>query len=369
MPRSRRVVLAFDSFKGSLTAPQACRAAAEGVARAGCDPIECPLSDGGEGFVESVCLAAGGSIERFEVTGPLFGPVSADVGFLDSVGAAIVEAAQVCGLGLVPEALRSPLRTTSRGLGELLSLLAPRVERVIVGLGGTATNDGGMGMLSALGWRFLDSQGGELLPMGGSLIEIQRIEPGIRLRGLRIVAACDVDNPLFGPRGAAYVYAPQKGASGAEVELLDQGLRRLADLISPAEALEPAAGAAGGLGYALKACLGARIASGAEFAIGAADLRSRLRDAALCITGEGRTDSQTVSGKLPLRVARECVKAQVPCVCLSGSLGPGWEGLLSRGCSAVEALAREDEELAVSIERTRERIIDAAARLTRVYMS
>lgn len=347
---------------------QACHAAAAGVVRAGGTPLECPLSDGGEGFVESVCRGAGGSIERFEVSGPLFLPISAEVGFVGSAGIAIVEAAQVCGLGLVPPEARSPLNTTSKGLGELLSLLAPRVERVIVGLGGTVTNDAGMGMLSALGWRFLDSGGNELLPVGASLIDVARVEPGLRLSGLHIVAACDVENPLFGPNGAAYVYAPQKGASSEEVEILDHGLRRLAALISPMGASKPGAGAAGGLGFALETCLGAHVSSGAKIAIGLADLPTRLADASLCITGEGRTDSQTLAGKLPLVVAKECAKAGVTCLCISGSLGPGWEEMLFNGCASVVSLASGAEDLAASIDEAPARLADAAGAGTLVYM-
>jgi len=368
MQTSRSVVLAFDSFKGSLTASEACRAAAEGVSRSGADPVECPLSDGGEGFVESISRATGGSVRAIEAAGPLFESVSADVGFVDGGRTAIVEAAQVCGLGLVPPELRSPLRTTSKGLGELLLRLPRNVSRVVVGLGGTATNDAGMGMLAALGWRFLDSAGRELPPVGRSLIDVDRVEPGARLAGIEIVAACDVDNPLFGPRGAAHVYAPQKGASPADVEFLDRGLRQFAKLVSPQETQEPGAGAAGGLGFALAACLGARFESGAQLAIRLADLPAKLAAAELCLTGEGRTDAQTMAGKLPSAVVLECATARIQCVCISGSLGPGWEGLLDQGCSEVVQLAREGEDLTRSFAEARPRLADAAERAARVYM-
>jgi glycerate kinase len=365
MSQTRSVVLAFDSFKGSLTSGQACRAAAEGVRRAGATPVECPLSDGGEGFVESLCSVAGGSVETFSVTGPLGEPVAAHVGLMPDDRTAIVETAQACGLGLVPDTLRSPMRTTSRGLGEILRRLAGRARRVIVGLGGSATNDCGIGMLAALEWRFLDPAGNELPAIGASLDRVTRIEPGLRLAELQIVAACDVDNPLFGPRGAALVYGPQKGASAEEAQVLDRGLRRVAELIAPAEASRPGAGAAGGLGFALSACLGGQIASGAELAIELASLQDRLKNAAMCLTGEGRTDSQTLSGKLPNAVANACRRAGVPCHCVSGALGPGWEGMLDVGCKSVLALRKDGEDAGRAFAEAGERLANAAESLTK----
>ena len=337
-----KVVLAFDSWKGSLTAVEACAAAADGLARLRPTPevIHCPLSDGGEGFAETVARAAGGVVRRYQVTGPFGAPVEAEIVYLDDGRRAVIEAAQACGLHLVPASQRNPGRALTVGVGELIRHAAESgASEIVIGLGGSATNDAGIGLLSALGWQFFDAAGKPVEPCGDTLAHVARIVPPSRALSVTVTAACDVTNPLHGPTGAAGVYAPQKGATPADVQRLDAGLRAFADVCAGAlgcdAAALPGSGAAGGTGFALQAFLGARFRSGAELAIELVGLRQHLSGSALCLTGEGRTDAQTAAGKLPSAVARCCREQGVPCVCLSGALGEGISALYAAGMTAA----------------------------------
>lgn len=369
-----KIVLAFDSFKGALSAADACASAATGIARLEPEPetILCPLSDGGEGFATAM-QSAGSTVQQVMVTGPLFSPVSAELVFLDDGQTAVVESAQVCGLGLVPREKRSPLRTTTLGLGELMAVAVREgARRLVIGLGGSATNDGGLGMLTALGWRFLDAHGQPVRPAGAALGRVMRIEPGCRLQEIEIVAACDVTNPLYGPHGAAYTFAPQKGASPRDVATLDAGLQHFARVVAETlgadYAAQPGAGAAGGLGFALLACLGASFRPGAELAINLTGLEAHLRGAALCLTGEGQTDVQTAYGKLPAAVAARCVASGVPCVCLSGALGEQWRALYEHGFTALFSICRRPQPFAAAIAQTADALADAAEAVARLTL-
>lgn len=367
-----KIVLAFDSYKGALSAPEACGAAARGLARVepAVDVVACPLSDGGEGFAEAMRLAGGGTSQTVTVTGPLFERVEAELVLLDGGETAVVESAQACGLGLVPAERRSPLHTTSFGVGALLRAAeAAGARRAVVGLGGSSTNDGGMGMLAALGWRFLDAGNAELPPVGRSLGEIARIVPG-SVPNMDIVAACDVTNPLYGLTGAAHTFAPQKGASESDVEILDRGLQHFAELsarvLGRDLSQEPGAGAAGGLGFALLAYLGARFRPGASLAIELSRLDDHLAGAACCFTGEGRTDGQTAYGKLPAAVAARCMRAGVPCACLSGALMDDWHHLYNRGFTALLSISQHPQELSEAIGDTASNLTDAAEAVGRL---
>ncbi len=366
-----KIVLAFDSFKGALSAAEACGAAARGLARvAGMAVVACPLSDGGEGFAAAMRLAGGGTARAVAVTGPLFEGVEAELVLLDGGATAVVESAQACGLGLVPAGQRSPLHTTSYGVGELLRAAeAAGARRVVVGLGGSGTNDGGMGMLAALGWRFLDADDAELPPVGRSLGQVARIVPGA-VPQIEIIAACDVTNPLFGPTGAASTFAPQKGASESDVEILDAGLRHFAAMSARALgrdlSAEPGAGAAGGLGFALLAYLGATFQPGAALAIELSRLDAHLAGAACCLTGEGRTDEQTAYGKLPVAVAARCAAAGVPCVALSGALMDDWHRLYGHGFTALLSISQHPQELFEAIDETAGNLADAAEAVGRL---
>ncbi|MHB9026329.1 MAG: glycerate kinase family protein [Armatimonadota bacterium] len=370
-----KTVLAFDSFKGSLDAVAACAAAAAGLARLEPAPevVQLPLSDGGEGFAQAMRLAAGGDAREMEVSGPLLERVRAQIVFLDGGRTAVIESAQACGLELAPPDRRSPSRTTTYGLGELLAAAEEAgAERAIVGLGGSATNDAGLGMLAALGWQFLDACGDPLPPIGASLAHVARINPG-KQPNLQIIAACDVTNPLFGPHGAAYTYAPQKGALPEEVEELDRGLRHFAKvsaaLLGRDDSSLPGAGAAGGLGFALLAFLGAEFRPGAALAIELSHLDDHLAGADLCLTGEGQTDSQTACGKLPAAVAARCARAGIPCVCLSGALGNGWRDLYATGMTAVLSIAQRPQDLSAAIANTPASLADTAEALGRIILA
>ncbi|HEY3416340.1 MAG TPA: glycerate kinase [Armatimonadota bacterium] len=367
-----KVVLAFDSFKGSLDAVAVCTAAAFGLARLTPMPevVRVPLSDGGEGFAQAMLLAGGGEARELMVSGPLLERTRAQIVLLDAGGTAVLESAQACGLGLVPTDRRSPLRTTTYGLGEMLAGAEEAgAERAIVGLGGSATNDAGLGLLAALDWQFLDDCGDPLPPVGASLGRVARIIPGRRPH-LQIIAACDVTNPLYGPHGAAHTYAPQKGASAEDIEALDRGLRHFADvsaaLLGRDDSSLPGAGAAGGLGFALLAFLGAEFRPGAELAIELSRLDDHLNGADLCLTGEGQTDGQTACGKLPAAVAARCAHAGVPCVCLSGALGEGWRALYDCGMTAVLSISQRPQELSTAITSTPTALADAAEAVGRI---
>ncbi|ADU51009.1 glycerate kinase [Thermaerobacter marianensis DSM 12885] len=350
-PASRqplRVLVAPDSFKGSLTAEEAAAAMARGVEQGwpGTAVTLLPLADGGEGTAAALVRATGGRWFGCRVTGPLGEPVDARWGLLGDGRTAVIEMAAASGLLLVPPGRQRPLEATSFGTGELIRDALDRgCRRLLVAIGGSATTDGGTGMLAALGARFLDAAGQPLPPGGGALTRLARIDLGgldPRLREAEIEVACDVDNPLTGPRGAARVYAPQKGATPEQVEVLEAGLVRLAEVTARTlghdRRDEPGAGAAGGLGFGLIAFLGARLRPGAELVMDAAGFDRHLERTDLVLTGEGRTDVQTLAGKLVARVADRCRRLGRPVVVISGAVDPAVEpALKERGVAALLA--------------------------------
>jgi glycerate 2-kinase len=325
-----RVLVAPDKFRGTLTAAQAARAVETGWGRArpADELVLVPMADGGEGTLETLVDGMGGSLRDAEVAGPLGEPVRGAFGLVPTLAGpmAIVEMARASGLALLDAGRRDPRRTTTRGTGELIAqALAHSPAHVLVCIGGSATNDGGVGMAQALHARFLDAGGSDLRPGGAALLDLDRIDlrPLIQLVGdrVRFVAASDVDNPLCGPSGASVVYGPQKGARPEDVLLLDRALGHLAAVVARDLGIdmrgEPGAGAAGGLGFGLMAFLGARLRPGVEVVMDAVGLRERIVEADLVVTGEGRLDAQSLSGKVVggvLRVASEAgVRAAVVC--------------------------------------------------------
>ena len=343
-----KIVIAPDSFKGSMTAFAVAEAMGRGVRRvfpdAELDLV--PMADGGEGTVEALVSATGGQTVPVKVTGPLGEQVAAFYGLLGDGETAVIEMAAASGLPLVPPERRNPLLTTTFGTGELIrAALDGGARRLIIGIGGSATVDGGVGMAQALGGRFLDQAGRELPFGGGALVHLERIDlSGLdpRLATCEITVACDVDNPMTGPRGAAAVFGPQKGADPAMVGLLDRALQRLAEVIrrdlgQDVEHL-PGAGAAGGMGGGLIAFLAAKLRPGVEIVIQEVRLRERLAGAALCLTGEGSTDFQTAHGKTPMGVAQAAKAHGVPVLCLSGGLGHGHEAVHEVGIDAVQCI-------------------------------
>ncbi|HLQ61576.1 MAG TPA: glycerate kinase [Candidatus Acidoferrales bacterium] len=349
-----RLVVAPNPFKGTLGSPAAAAAIARGLRSAlpAAEVLEVPVADGGEGTTEALVAARGGELVEVEVEGPLGEPVRARYGLIDGGRTAVVELAAASGLTLLPTARRDPRVTSTYGFGQLLAAARRRgVTRVIAGIGGSATNDGGAGMAQAIGFRLLDREARELPRGGAALGRLERIDatgadPG--WRQVEVEVACDVTNPLCGPQGASAVYGPQKGATPAMVAELDQALCHFAEVVErdlgARVADLPGAGAAGGAGAGLVAFLGARLVRGAPLVVEAAGLDRALAGAAAAFTGEGRVDGQTAYGKGPAEVVRRAVAAGVPCVVLAGSLGEGWERISQAGALVVpvaEGMASE----------------------------
>ena len=326
----KKIIVASDSFKGSLSSAEVAAAVAEGVRDVypECKVVCLEAGDGGEGTSGALMRALGGSAVRCEAHDPLMRPILAEYGISADGRTAIIDMAAASGLTLLLTEERNPLLTTTFGTGEMIAdALRRGCRRVIVGLGGSATNDGGTGMLTALGIRFLNARGEVLPGTGESLEKIVCADCSGALTGLaaaEFIAACDVESPLCGPRGAAYVYAPQKGADAAATEALDRGLRNfgeIAETVYGHGILEAdGAGAAGGAGAGMMAYLHARMVPGAELLLDALDFDRLVADADLVITGEGRMDEQTLMGKLPLRVLRRAAAHGVPVIALAGSV-------------------------------------------------
>lgn len=342
-----KIIIAPDSFKGSLTAQEAVQAIRTGILRA-LPEAECvgvPMSDGGEGTVRSLVDATGGRIVRVSVTDPLGRPTNAEYGILGDERTAVIEMAAASGIQYVDETTRNPLTATTYGTGELIKDALDRgVTDIIVGLGGSATNDGGAGMAQALGVRLLDADGMPL-PFGGaalaelSTVDTSGLDP--RLAGARIRLASDVTNPLTGARGASVVFGLQKGATADMVERLDAALSHYAAVIREQLGREiesvPGAGAAGGLGAGFLAFTEASMQSGVDLVVEATGLTSLAKGADYCLTGEGGVDSQTQYGKTPMGVARAVKQASPNCtvVALAGCIGPGADRLYDLGIDAI----------------------------------
>jgi len=329
-----RMVIAIvpNAFKGGLTASEAAACIERGLRKAlpKITTRKVPMADGGDGTLLAIVEATGGREVECSVVDPLGRRIQSAFGLTGDGGTAVIEMALASGLALLKPQERNPLLTTSRGTGELIrAALDRQVKEIIIGIGGSATNDGGAGMARALGVQFLDAQNRVLPDNGGALTRLSRIEVAgldARLKDTIISVACDVDNPLCGLRGASRVYGPQKGATPAMVTHLDAGLKRLAAVIQKnlgvKVATTPGAGAAGGLGAGLIAFLGARMQSGAELVTRAISLESKLAGCDLVITGEGRLDGQTAFGKAPGGVAKIARRLGIPVIAICGCLGP-----------------------------------------------
>ncbi len=347
-----KIVIAMDSYKECLTASEACRAVAQGVRQAlpEADCIELPVSDGGDGLLSTIDC----DIETVKVTGPLPGmKVEAHIGFKDDI--AIIESAQACGLALLPPGQRNPMLTTTVGVGEMIThALGRGCSKIIIGLGGSATNDLGTGMLSAMGMQFLDVSGKILTPCGGSLgkiAQIKGLDAVSKLIGdTQIIAACDVNNPLYGPAGAAAIYAPQKGATPAMVNILDNGARSLSKLIDEDSARRPGAGAAGGLGYALMAVCAGTMQCVAPLELDLLGFDDACNGAELVITGEGSSDRQTLMGKIPAVVMKRASKNGVKTTLLSGKISDE-EFLFEAGFCSVKSVSPQSMPLAIAMKK------------------
>jgi glycerate 2-kinase len=371
------VVISSDKFKGTLTAAQVAAHVATGLdrARPGLSCVQVPVADGGDGTVDAA-EAAGYRRVEMGVRGPVGQPTTA--AFAVREGTAIIESAQASGLSRLPGGVRAPLTASSGGVGELIgAAVRMRAKRIVLGLGGVACTDGGAGLLTALGARLLDESGAALPPGGAALARLHRIDlSGLRdLSGTEVIAATDVDNPLLGERGAAAVYGPQKGASAQDVTSLEDGLRRWADVaeqtLGRRVRAEPGAGAAGGLGFAALAFLGATTRPGIELMLDLLSFAGHLRGARLVITGEGALDRQTLHGKAPVGVARATAAAApgVPVVAVAGSCSLTPDQLHSAGISAAYALADIEPDLARCREQAGPLLEDLAVTVARDWIA
>ncbi len=375
-----KIILAPDSFKENLTSLQVAAALEKGVRRvlpnALC--VKVPMADGGEGTVQSLVDATGGKFLRKRVTGPTGKPVSARYGLLADGETAVIEMAEASGLPLVSGKQKNPLITTTYGTGELMLDAAKRgAKKIIIGIGGSATNDGGVGMAQALGVRFLNKQGKEIteLGAGGMINKIASID----MKGLspliiktKVIVACDVNNPLCGKNGASNVFGPQKGATPAMVKTLDANLKHLGAIIKKDLKKNvvnvKGAGAAGGLGAGLVAFTNARMKSGVDIVIEATELYKHLKGADLVITGEGRVDFQTAFGKTPSGVAKAARKHRVPTVAIGGGITDDANGVFKHGIDGLESACARDMTLEVAILNSKPHLANAAERVLRLVL-
>ena len=371
-----RVVIAPQSFKGSVSGPEAARAIQEGILRVfpKAETVLIPVADGGDGTLDALVEATAGRTFASRVYGPLRQRVQARWGVMGDGETAVIEMAQASGLALLPYKDRNPRLTSTYGTGQLIKrALDKGYRRIIVGMGGSATNDGGAGMAWALGVRFYDSTGCPLPPGGAALSRLANIDvTGLHpaLKQTEIIAASDVDNPLCGPEGASAVYGPQKGANANTVRALDKALQRYASVIRESLGIDvaerPGAGAAGGLGAGLMAFCGGQVRSGIDIVCQVLDFDARLQGADLVVTGEGRLDASTVYNKAPVGVARHAAALGIPVIALAGSLGRGFEAVYEHGISAAVCIVDRPLSMRVSVARTSELLTSAAERAMRL---
>ena len=371
-----KIVIAPQAFKGSISALAAAEAMAEGVRRVAGDAetVLVPVADGGDGTLETLVESTGGDIRTSPVTGPLGEKVNAQWGALGDGRTAVIEMARTSGLALVPTDKRDPLHATTYGLGEVIRhALDAGFRRFIVGIGGSATNDGGAGMAQALGVRLLADGGGDIGRGGLALASLDRIDMAgldARARDSEFQVACDVNNPLCGPEGASAVYGPQKGATPEMVETLDRALAQLADIVERDVGTQirdvPGAGAAGGLGGGLIAFLDGSLSPGVDIVLDAVGLDERLHDADLVVTGEGQMDFQTVYNKAPIGVARRAKARGVPVVAVSGSLGDGFTDVHEHGIDAAVAITSSPMTLDEASEAAVELVASATEQALRL---
>ncbi|AOM08674.1 glycerate kinase [Bacillus thuringiensis] len=340
-----KVVIASDSYKESLKAIEVCEAIERGFRAIfpNAKYVKIPIGDGGEGTVESLVDATGGRIISISVTGPLRESVQAFYGVSKDKKTAFIEMVAASGLQHVPVEKRNPLITTTKGTGELiLHALNQGAEYIILGLGGSATNDGGAGMLAALGVRFINDKGEVIDPSGGTLhsivaIDFSQMDP--RLKGVKIEAACDVDNPLVGMQGASFVFGRQKGANIEMMKELDENLKHYANILKRYVSSDvseiPGAGAAGGMGAAVISVLKGDLRRGIEIVLDYTNFDKHIEDADLIITGEGRIDEQTAYGKAPVGVAGRAKRFSVPVIAIGGSVSSDYSAVYEKGIDAV----------------------------------
>ena len=372
-----RVLLAPDKFRGSLTARQVADAMAEGVRLAApdADITTLPLADGGEGTAAVLTEATNGTWHTARVSDPLGRPVDAGFGLSGDGHTAFVEMAQASGLALLTVDARDPGLTNTFGTGELIRrAVATGAMQVVLGIGGSATNDGGIGLAAALGWQFLDASGFALDPIGNNLIHIQQLvpPPAPPCPGVQFRVACDVINPLYGPTGATFVYGPQKGATPEQLDVLDAGLQNLARCIREQFGIDvadvPSAGAAGGLGAGALFFLNATLQPGVDLVLDAVGFNKHLAGADLVLTGEGKLDRQTLEGKLLKGVADRANQSSVPVVALCGTLDLNPAEIDVLGLRAAFSVLTKPQPLAEAVLTAYDDVVRATFAITRLLM-
>ena len=376
---SLKVVAAIDSFKGSMSSLEAGQAAREGILRAVPDACVqvCPLADGGEGTMEALVEALGGERRQVEVTGPLGTPVTCTYGIIPAAKTAVMEMSQAAGITLVPEEKRNPMDTTTFGVGEMIrDAIEKGCRKFIMGIGGSATNDGGAGMLMALGYDLLDQEG-RPIPYGAAglekLVKIGTDHVLPQLSQCTFTIACDVDNPLCGSRGCSAVFGPQKGADEVMIRQMDQWLERFAHLAKTvfpdADSTLPGSGAAGGLGFALRTFLNGNLESGIQIVIRETGLEAYIRDADVVITGEGRLDEQTAMGKAPAGVASLGKKYKKAVIAVAGSVASSARVCNEKGIDAYFPILRGICTLqeAMAPENAKRNMADTTEQIFRLF--
>ena len=369
-----KFVLATDSFKESMTSIEACNVMEKAIKKIKSDAevIKVPMADGGEGTVEALVNSTGGTFVYTEVLNPLGEKIKASYGILGDKKTAVIEMAKASGIELIKREDRNPLITTTYGTGQLIKhALENGIKHLVIGIGGSATNDGGCGMLQALGVKLLDKDNNEISFGGGSLDKIEKIDVSEIYEGINDVTfevACDVTNPFVGPTGASFIFGPQKGADSEMVQLLDNNLKHFADKIKETLNIEiahaPGAGAAGGLGGALLAFLNAELKSGIELVIKYTNLEEKVQGADYVFTGEGAIDGQTIFGKTPVGVSKVAKKFNIPTIAFGGKVSDDADNLFEEGIIALFSIMRGVESLddalrngAHNLEKTVENVV------------
>ena len=371
----KKVVLIPDSFKGTLSSARICEIIGGKVAEhfPDCRVVSIPVADGGEGSVDCFLTALGGEKVKLTVKNPYFEDMEGFYGLIDGGETAVVEMAACAGLPLVA-GRKDPCKTTTYGVGELILAAAARgAKKIIVGLGGSATNDGGCGAAAAVGVKFYNNKGEAFVPTGGTAHEIARIDMSgrdKRLERVEIVAMCDIDNPMYGPAGASCVFGPQKGAGPEMVRFLDKGIRHLAEIIKrdleQDLAFMPGSGAAGAMGAGMAAFFGARLQMGIETVLDAVHFADAIAGADLIFTGEGRMDRQSLRGKAVIGVARRAKLQNVPVIVIAGGADDGIDPAYGMGVTAVFSINRLPEDFSISRSKSAENLARTADNLLRL---
>lgn len=373
-----RIVVAPDSFKECLSAIGVANSISKGIQLVfpEAEIVQIPVSDGGEGLLDALVTPMGGSLISLKVKDPLFRDISAEYGVLGDSSTAVIEMATASGLELLSEKEKNPLITSTFGVGQLIADALNRdCTKIIIGLGGSATNDGGMGMIKALGGKFLNSKNKEIGVGGGAMNELHHIDlSGLnpKIATCEFIAACDVSNLLTGENGASFVFGGQKGGTQEDLIQLDRNLKQYASILNNTLKIEvdtvKGTGAAGGLGAAVFAFLNAKLISGIDLIMDSLQLDENIQNADLVITGEGKIDRQTLYGKTVLGVAKIAKKHQVPVIVITGKIGDGIEEIYERGVTSVFSIVNQPMSLEESIRRGDELIESCMGRIMRLYL-